>query len=226
MTIKFKGDTLTQRKCINNLLRFYAIASHLEAQEGMDWYKEANMYAKELSSRFGYSLSQIAGIIAAFSPQAAWTENKRYAISWLINPKSQVRSEVQTDKVRRIIKLKTEDKIYEALSITGRAFKTKAFFLNILNWDTITDVTIDRHAIAACLQYPDKVEALSTVYSRLTKPQYIFFEKCYVKLAGELGIMPHQLQAIIWTVYRRCRDLRQYSTTDASQWQPFLTEDF
>ena len=226
MKQQFKGEELTLRKCVNSIMRFYNLASHLEAQEGMNWYKEANTYSKELSARFGHSLSQIAGIIAVFSPQSGWAENKRYAVSFLTNPKNRVKSLCQTLKVKNICKLQDEAKIYNALSITGKAFKTKAFFLNILNYDIVTNVTIDRHAIAACIQNPSNVWALDESYGKLTKQQYEFFELAYVTAAGELGIMPQQLQAIVWTVYRRMRDLRQYSMKDAKQWQPFDNENY
>lgn len=226
MKQQFKGEVLTLRKCVNSIMRFYELATPLEAQEGLNWYREANTYSKELSKRFGLSLSQIAGIIAVFSPQSGWAENKRYAVSYLINPKHRVKSLCQTLKAQKIYKLQKENDIYNALSIAGKAFKTKSFFLNILNYDIVTNVTIDRHAIAACIQYPNNVWPLDESYGKLTKQQYEFFEFCYVTTAGDLGIMPHQLQAIVWTVYRRIRDLRQYSSKDASQWRPFDNENY
>lgn len=218
----FKREKLTERKCINSILRFYKLASIAELNEGLNWYNEANEYCKGLALRFGITLQQAAGIIAAFSPQTGWAENKRFALSFLYQPNSRVKSLVQTIKAKKILKLLSEGDIFNSLSTNGKAFKTKAFFVNIVNPDVSTRATIDRHAIACCIQHPDNVYALSQNYSQLTAKQYSFFEQCYIKAAKELDILPHQLQAITWTVYRRVRDLKEHST--AKEWQPFNVE--
>lgn len=221
MKQQFKGANLTKKKCINNVLRFYALAQLSEVTEGLNWYNEAHRYSRDLASRFNLSVSQVAGIIAAFSPQTGWQENKRFALTFLINPNTRIKSFTQTLKATNILKLKSEADIYHALSVNDAAWKTKAFFLNILNPDIVTDVTIDRHAIACCIQKPEKVEALSEQYGKLTKKQYDFFQAVYVEAAKQLDILPQQLQAITWTVYRRLRKLRQHN--DELAWQPFET---
>jgi len=219
MKQKFKGDILTERKVINSIIRFHSLASIEETIEGLDWYQQAHDYCRELAARFNVSVSQVAGIIAAFSPQCGWQENKRFALSFLISPNKIIKCQVQTDKARKILTLQSEADIYRALSLNDAAWKTKAFFLNMLNPTVLTDVTIDRHAIAVCIQHPSNTFALSEAYGKLTVAQYRFFEACYVKAAVQLGILPQQLQAITWTTYRRIRDLRTYD--DAKGWQPF-----
>jgi hypothetical protein len=219
---RFKHGKLTERKCINSIVRFYELATHSELREGMEWYTQANDYCKELAGRFGISLQQSAGIIAAFSPQAGWIENKRYAVSFLINPKNRLRSLVQDKKAKKILRLKGEDEIYHALAITDAAYKTKSFFLNILNPDVALGCTIDRHAIAVCIQSPDNVFALDKSYTKPTRVQYNFFQTCYCKAALKLDILPQQLQAITWIVYRRLRDLRTHD--ESNHWKPFQTD--
>lgn len=223
MKQKFKGSILTEKKVINSILRFYELSSIEEIKDGLTWYAEANSYAKELAIRFNISISQSVGIIAAFSPQSGWIENKRYALTFLYTPNLRVRSQVQTDKANHILKLTNETDIYNALSICDKAFKTKAFFLNIANPDVDGDVTIDRHAIASCIQHPDNVSALDGSYGHLTKPQYEFFQRCYIKAAKQANILPHQLQAIVWVTYRRIRKLAEHNTK--TEWQPFTNEN-
>ena len=222
MKQKFKGKYLTEKKCINSITRFYNLATTSELKEGLNWYNDAKQYCIELADRFNVKVSQVAGIIAAFSPQTGWTENKRWTLSFLISPNNWIKNDVQYEKAKAILKLTNEADIYQALSLNGTAWKTKAFFLNMLNPDVTTEVTIDRHAIAACIQSPDKVEALSDDYGKLTVKQYRFLEQCYGNAAIELGILPQQLQAIVWTVYRRLRDLKQHES--AKGWQPFDTD--
>jgi hypothetical protein len=222
MKQKFKGEVLTEKKCINSILRFYELASLSELQDGLTWYAEANKYARELAKRFDLSLQQVAGLIAVFSPQAGWVENKRYTVSFLYSPNVRVRSQVQTNKAKQILKLTNEADIYNAQSINDAAWKTKAFFKNILNPDLDDSVTIDRHAIASCIQRPENVSALDATYGDLTKSQYEFFQSCYIKAARQVNVLPHQLQAIVWVTYRRVRKLREHATD--TQWQPFTTE--
>lgn len=219
MKQQFKREILTERKVINSILRFHSLASIAELNEGMQWYQKAYDYCKELAERFNISTSQVAGIIAAFSPQTGWQENKRFALSFLLSPTKTVKNEVQTSKAKKILTLTSDADIYRALSLNDAAWKTKAFFLNILNPTILTDVTIDRHAIAICIQHPTHTFALSEVYGKLTVAQYRFFESCYIKAAVKLGILPQQLQAITWVTYRRIRDLRTYD--NAMAWQPF-----
>jgi hypothetical protein len=223
MKQKFKGDVLTEKKCINSILRFYELASISEVKDGLTWYSEANKYARELAARFDISIQQVVGLIAAFSPQAGWVENKRYTVTFLYNPNSRIRSQVQTDKAKLILSYLVESDIYNALSTRGAAYKTKAFFKNILNPDIDSDVTIDRHAIASCLQHPDNVSALDERYGQLTSTQYEFFQNCYIKAARQVNILPHQLQAIVWVTYRRIRKLSEHTTE--TEWQPFATTD-
>jgi hypothetical protein len=218
----YRGEMLTALKCVNSIIRFYNLATSTELTEGLRWYIDANEYCRELAARFNISIHQAAGIIAAFSPQAGWTENKRYAVSFLINPKNILRSRVQVKKAKKILTLSSEADIYNAQTVADAAFKTKSFFLNILNPDVATDVTIDRHAIAVCLQSPDHTFALDASYAKYTKAQYDFFQTCYIRAAAKLDILPHQLQAITWLAYRRLRELKQHS--DSNHWKPFTEE--
>jgi hypothetical protein len=218
----YKHEVLTLQRCVNSIIRFYSLATVSELRDGLRWYNDANAYCRELASRFDITIQQAAGIIAVFSPQAGWTENKRYAVSFLVNPKNRLRSLVQHIKAKQILKLKSEADIYAAQSVNDAAFKTKSFFLNILNPDIATDVTIDRHAIAVCLQSPDKTFALDNSYAKYTKQQYDFFQACYIRAAAKLDILPHQLQAIVWLAYRRVRDLKEHE--DSNHWKPFSTE--
>lgn len=217
-TQKFKGDVLKLNKLVKNILSYYLLATLGENSEGLTWYNDANTYAKELAARFNISVSQVVGIIAAFSPQAGWLENKRYTVTFLLHPNSVLRSKVVINKAKVILTLRNEGDIYQALSIVNKAYKTKAFFNNILNPDIQTGVTIDRHAIAASVQKTDNVFALDeSITQNLTSAQYKFFEAAYIEAAKQANILPQQMQAIVWTVYRRLRELKAHATTNEFQ---------
>lgn len=71
--------------------------------------------------------------------------------------------------------------------------KTFNFFHNILRPDDPNYVTIDRHAYA--IAKGDNAE-------RLTQKQYLDVANHYVRSANRLGILPNQLQAVLWVDYR------------------------
>jgi hypothetical protein len=219
---KYKGKELSERKAINNVLRYFELATSQEMSEGIEWYNAANSYCRELAERFNSTPQQCAGIIAAFSPQTDWASNKRFAVSFLLSPNARVKSLDQTLKAKAILKTTNESEIYSRLSTVDKAFKTRAFFLNLMNPDIETTVTIDRHAISAVLQLPNEVRSIGDDYTLPTKIQYAFFVSVYTKAAKQANVLPHQ--AIIWTVYRRLRSLKEHSTEN--EFKPFINPDY
>lgn len=90
MTMKFKGEDLTKKRMVNNLLRYYNLATSIEIEEGMNWYKEANAFCKKLADRFEVTIEQAAGVLSALSPQVGFDQNKRFAITALSEPRRRV----------------------------------------------------------------------------------------------------------------------------------------
>ena len=75
-----------------------------------------------------------------------------------------------------------------------RAFKTQAFFDNIYYPD-VASVTIDRHIITAAGFEDEWVGAAMWCYKLLAG--------AIQDLADDMGLKPHQAQAIIWITYKR-----------------------
>lgn len=211
-TMKFKGINLTKKRMVNNLLRYYSLAMPNEIVEGLDWYRDANHFCKKLANRFGVTVEVAAGVLSALSPQCGFEQNKKFAITALSEPRRRIIStRERTIKAQKIMGLNEPDSIHRALSINeDGACKTKAFFMNIVKPYESTTCTIDRHAIGCLLQRPSQVEALPSRLCDLSPKQYQWFVECYQEAAGSVGILGHQFQAILWTVYRRLRELREH----------------
>src|SRR6478609_970868 len=203
----FKSEVLSLRRCKNSIGRFYALATPEEIEEGLQWYKEAHFYTLNMASIYSRTQEQVTGVLAAFSPQTDWLINKDFTERYLSNPKARISSRDKHIKADNILKLNCSKAIHDALAFRDKAFKTKAFYMNILYPTKETTVTIDRHAIACCIQHPTNTHALSDAFGKLTKAQYEFFVEAYKQVAYQKGLLPHQLQAITWTVYRRVRSL-------------------
>jgi hypothetical protein len=157
-------------------------------QASLDWYFILNDYAKSLAERNGLSLIQTAGIISALSPMVQFTTNlrdaERFCSTRSIANLATYNS--QRMKALRILGAKTES---EVLAILG-GNKTKAFFLNILKPEISQDVTIDTWMIKFF------------GFKSLTPKRYADASKEVQNVAKELGIMPHQLQALVWVGMR------------------------
>src|SRR6202044_3874952 len=108
MKQKFKHETFMHKKCVNSILRYFELATKDELKEGMNWYQNANGYCKGLANRFNVTIQQAGGIIAAFSPQTGWEQNKRFAVSFLLHPNFKLRSLDQFKKAKNILALKSE----------------------------------------------------------------------------------------------------------------------
>lgn len=193
----------TKRKIVNNILRYFDQATSEELVNGKSWYADANKLAREYADKTGYSLMNVAGVISALSPQTSWELNKVYLVRFLrdgVNAKAN--TGLNKDKAQRCLEAENVEQIKTILN----GDKTTSFFLNILFPDVDEVATIDRHAVAICIQRPEKTKALKPV--QLTSNQYGKIEQAYIEASQRLGIKTLELQAITWVVYRRLRGLK------------------
>jgi hypothetical protein len=218
MKQKFRGKQLLKWGCVQRLTHYYSLATESEIKDGINWYSEANVFCQSLAKECNVSIQQVSGIVAAFSPQAGWIENKRYASTYLKRGKA-LRTKVQIGKAEAILKTENLDEIESLLAYNKGALKSKAFYKNILLSEVSTGVTIDRHAVAACLQHHSETEALPAI--QMTESQYRFFESAYIEAAKKVGILPHQFQAVVWVVYRRLRGLTSHKNNELKESDPF-----
>jgi len=195
----FKGKELTTRKVINNINRYFELSNG----DGLNWYTQANELAVEIANKTGYNVMNVAGVIAALSPQTSWELNKIYLVRFMRDG-IQAKANTGANKYKALKCLQATN--VEEIKIILNGNKTTNFFLNILFPDVDGIATIDRHAVAICIQKPEKASAISEGVV-LTDKQYLFFESCYVACAKELGIKALELQAITWVSYRKVRGL-------------------
>src|SRR6476660_9292596 len=64
---------------VQNVKAVYARATVSDVNAGWAWYAEAQSFAQTLATASSYGLRQVAGVIAALSPQQAWSINKANA---------------------------------------------------------------------------------------------------------------------------------------------------
>lgn len=175
-----------------------------DVSAGIDWYAEAYGIAESYAERFDVSVEQAAGIIAALSPQQAWTQNVRSAERFLAT-RASVHTKVNMAKCERI--LAGED-VWTVLN----ADKTRNFWLGIVSRGA-EGVCIDRHAIDIALGVRHTEASRPTLGKRLYAAAADAYRVAADMLAGEGAILsPAELQAVTWAEH-----VRRYSGIRAGE---------
>lgn len=198
---KFKGTTLYRKRCIDNILKVY---NNPEFEGDATWYRDANKYAQTLASKFKLTNLQVAGIIAALSPLKSWNENKKIAEQFLLNGNGK-HTEAMKQKAKDI-KAYNNSLEREFILTTLRGNKISNFFLNIAYPEAKDHVTVDRHAIAVCLNRNiNENEGVG-----ITDNQYEFLASCYRDAAERLGVLPNVVQSVTWVKWRKLKQAKKY----------------
>jgi len=170
------------------ILKTISTLDQTNYQASLDWYFILHDYAKNLAERNGITLLQASGIISALSPMVMFTTNLRDAERFCSTKSiaNLATYNSQRMKALRILGAKTEK---EVLSILG-GNKTKAFFLNIYRPKTSMDCTIDTWMVKFF------------GFKSLTPKRYKEASNEMQKVAKEMNLMPHQVQALLWVGMR------------------------
>jgi hypothetical protein len=191
---------------ILNILRVYHRASAFEIDAGLRWYFTAHEEAKRLGNRISSLPGTIhpilnertlrgAAIIAAVSPGLRWERNIEAAERIIDGIGLEGLGVRWYDGVKKAQAILSGQPIDEVL----KGNKVRSFFANIAKPDNDKAVTIDGHAYAiwsAERKTLDETPGLSdSLYERIASD--------YRYAAEQVCVLPHQLQAITWTTWRR-----------------------
>lgn len=168
---------------VENILARYNRASTAQIEAGLVWYEEAHNYAKSL----GVPIANAAAVISALSPACSWETNKRDAKAMVEKRKGYRFSSYGPNVAKAQRCLQDPGQFSEK---TGA--KTLNFYHNILDPSNPHWVTIDRHAAAVA---EGRTNSGSV---RLTVKQYRAYAAAYKEAAFRVGLLPCQLQAIVW----------------------------
>ena len=188
---------------VRNILKVYRRATAEDISSGLEWYDRAARYAKIISTKYFIHRNTVIGVMAALSPNNRWERNvkdtERMVQAW-------VNGEDLTDfKVSCYNTMKAkawsilEDDLADDDDILTRlnGQKIRSFYSNIRG---LNEVTIDGHALNIARGYR---EGLTTDKTNMGKKLYLDMQAAYVKAAKRVGILPHELQAITWTTWKR-----------------------
>jgi len=192
------------KRLLRNILACYHRASDMDRREGLYWYETAHSDAQALADRYGVTVWQAAGVIAALSPGARWGSNLLDAdllmASWRAGkalPAVGVYGARNVAKAGRILHGPGDGAsvLLQFNKKTGP--KTWVFYQLIAEPLDSSLVCIDRHAKAIAVNR-------SAADSDIVRPsEYEHLADHYRHIAELVGLLPHQVQAITWVTWRR-----------------------
>jgi len=167
-------------------------ATAAELAHGLTWYTDANRWCAQVARRHGLSTRQVCGIVAALSPRTEWGLNKRRAVQLITTGDTHGFTDGRR-KAQRILEGEHPD------DVLGGP-KVRAFYDCLARPLESDSVVIDRHAFDATVGAVTNDDIRRRILDR--KGGYDAVASLYRHAADTLGLRPHVVQAIVWSVWR------------------------
>tara|TARA_R100001509_G_scaffold2170_1_gene1811 strand:+ start:1176 stop:1793 length:618 start_codon:yes stop_codon:yes gene_type:complete len=196
-----QATLIDHERMIYNITRVYRDADKTQHAEGLLWYSDAQKAAHDIAIKYGIAVYIVVAVIAALSPNNKWSRNVR-------NADALIGAFIRGDGIDSVkvstyhaMKRKAWDILvarpdYDGAKAMLKGQKITSFFCDIMGE---FNVTIDGHA--RNIAYGERV-GLTDDRSNIGVREYRALQAAYEAAAERLGLMPYQLQAITWRVWR------------------------
>jgi len=196
-----QATLIDHEKMIHNITSVYNDADEYQHAEGLLWYSDALKSANFMAIKHGVPVYIAVAVIAALSPNNKWSRN-------IINADALIGAFIRGDGIDSVkvstyhkMKAKAWDILaarpdYNGAKAMLKGQKITSFFCDIMGE---FNVTIDGHA--RNIAYGERV-GLTDDRSNIGVREYRALQAAYEAAAERLGLMPYQLQAITWRVWR------------------------
>ena len=197
-----KRATLFNHECmIHNIISVYRDADCVQYNEGLAWYPDAQKAAHDIAVKYGIAVYIVVAVIAALSPNNKWSRNVTNAATLIdaflrgdgIDSVKVSTYHAMKRKAWGILAARPDCEGAKAM-LKGQ--KITSFFMDIMGE---FNVTIDGHA--RNIAYGERV-GLTDDRSNIGVREYRALQAAYEEAARRVGLMPYQLQAITWRVWR------------------------
>lgn len=193
------GHKKAKHRVKERLLHWLGLAEARHIAAGKLWYREAHGFAVELSRLYDIPLPSVVGVIAALSPSVYWSANKQqaealcraYADGGPLSAVVVTTYGKQAAKARKILET-------GIVSLGKRPYKTSNFYENILCPDSHGAVTVDQHIVTAA--------GFTEFWVCGAKWCYDLIANALQEIAAQQGLLPCEVQAIIWLTYKDLTD--------------------
>ena len=196
-----QATLVDHERMIYNITSVYRDADETQHAEGLLWYDNAQTAAHYIAVRYDVPVYLVVAVIAALSPNNKWSRN-------LTNADALIGAFIRGDGIDSVkvstyhaMKRKAWDILvarpdYDGAKRMLKGQKITSFFMDIMGE---FNVTIDGHA--RNIAYGERV-GLTDDRSNIGVREYRALQAAYEAAAERLGLMPYQLQAITWRVWR------------------------
>ena len=178
-------------KLVNRIDHWLSLATPEERTDGLSWYARAGEFCSIVAEECGFKPEAVAQCVAILSPQIDWEQNKRNAVLLATTLSAEI-----TIFAGRVQKEKALASLTGEYSLGVSSRKTYSVAQNIADPASLR-VTVDRHAVQAALNDAGVVDL------RITDLRYRQVEAAYQAVAKKHGLLPYQVQAIVWVTYKR-----------------------
>ena len=196
-----RATLIDHERMVHNITSVYNDADDLQHAEGLLWYDQAKQAAYRIALKHDVPVYIAVAVIAALSPNNKWSRN-------LTNADALIGAFVNGDGIDSV-KVSTYHKMkakawgilaarpsYNGAKDMLKGQKITSFFCDIMGE---FNVTIDGHA--RNIAYGERV-GLTDDRSNIGVREYRGLQAAYEETAQRVGLMPYQLQAITWRVWR------------------------
>ena len=199
--MKKQTTQVDHEKMIYNIISVYRDADETQHAEGLLWYSDAQKAAHDIARRRGIAVYLVVAVIAALSPNNKWSRN-------VDNAEMLIAAFLRGDGIDSVkvstyntMKQKAWDILaarpdYETAKKMLKGQKITSFFCDIMGE---FNVTIDGHA--RNIAYGERV-GLTDDRTNIGVREYRALQAAYEEAARRVYLMPYQLQAITWRVWR------------------------
>lgn len=189
---------------VMRVLKAWDEASYEDRMEGFTWYDQAYLNCVRLSDLVPYSVEQIAGIMAIVSPGMVWDENEAAPNRIIDLHWNGVPSKEWTGFSTYPHNLEKAERVMDEDMTAIKGEKVTNFYANIMG-DTQA-VTIDRWMVRIVMDDPFFGTKRGGTHKKATmsgKRTYEAIAQAVKDAASLVGVNPRELQATVWTYYRR-----------------------
>lgn len=169
----------------SHLVRIHTLYEAIDKEtqrQGKRWYKTEHAYAAHLARHNGHSLRTVCACLAILSPRCQWPRVRRVCEDLLHGRTPTGIFGHNLRKARRLLRENVASPIHPR-----QAPKTWAFWQNLWHPDDSYPVTLDAWMFRA-----------HRIHPRANLSTYDALAEAYRIAAGDLGLIPNQLQAAIW----------------------------
>jgi hypothetical protein len=197
-----RSEAMKLRHAVARVDGWLDAATAQDLADGLAWYDRARRAAESMAHESGLTVRQCAGVVAALSPRCQWASNvssaRRMVLAVAAGELEPVVNGTLANRAKawRIACGEDPDAV-----LSGP--KVRAFFANIMG--DVDAVTVDTWAARAAEGRRND--------NAPVKRRYRLLAESYRRAGERRGMHPRDVQAAVWTAYRRQHARATYDLT-------------